>query len=359
MLKVMVVDDEQSVKRTLSGLLRREWNHVFEYVGDANNGREALALAEQLHPNLLITDVRMPMMDGFDLVDAIHKMGINLKIVIISGYENFNYAREAIRCGVFEYLLKPLNIDEINATLQRIAEDDQKERERLQSRHQFLVDCKQNAVQMAHMLWVLEVEGARDEWRRLFQRLVLESDRRSSVLRETVLQFLSLFNTEVSQISGGKIQMCSIPDADTDLLEVTLAWLDETAEAIRTFRNWGAHSAIEKVIRHIQQECQKGQISLTDSAEIAGMSPTYFSKYFKEEMGLSYTHYITKLRMEKAMEFLKDPEVKVYEIAYSVGFKEYTYFAKAFKKYFGISATDFRVRFGLRSNTGVKEPDQA
>lgn len=118
MYKVLIVDDEPKVRRGLSALVPRidpEW----EVAGTATNGEEALQLVKKLLPDLVVTDIRMPRMNGLDLLSELKEYPVH--VVILSGYGYFEYARTAIQFGAFDFLLKPLKPDAIRDVLGRLS----------------------------------------------------------------------------------------------------------------------------------------------------------------------------------------------------------------------------------------------
>jgi two-component system, response regulator YesN len=114
MFKVLLVDDEQFVTKALKVLI--DWEELGYFVcGEAKDGQAALELIREQKPDLVITDIRMPRMDGLNLVkQCVQVLKLNSKFIILSGHNDFKYAQEAIRYGVKEYLLKP--VDEIELT---------------------------------------------------------------------------------------------------------------------------------------------------------------------------------------------------------------------------------------------------
>lgn len=119
MWKVIIADDEKLICRLIETLI--DWETLdMEIVGKAENGLEALRMVEELHPHLLITDIRMPGCDGLELIRQARELSPDIEIVIISGYAHFEYAKTAIAYGVGSYILKPVNQAELNKTLQKI-----------------------------------------------------------------------------------------------------------------------------------------------------------------------------------------------------------------------------------------------
>lgn len=121
MLKVLIADDEEKICQLIQKLI--DWPSLdMEVVGVANNGIEAFEKIENLTPNVVITDIRMPGYDGLDLVKKTREAGKDVEFVIISGYRHFEYAQSAIKYGVSDYLLKPIKKDELTETLRKIKE---------------------------------------------------------------------------------------------------------------------------------------------------------------------------------------------------------------------------------------------
>lgn len=118
MLKIFLAEDEVIVRETIKRMI--PWEELgFELVGEAADGEMALPLLIRQKPDLLITDIKMPFMDGLTLAKLAKKELPELKIVILSGYDDFNYAKQAISIGVEEYLLKPITR---NALIERLSE---------------------------------------------------------------------------------------------------------------------------------------------------------------------------------------------------------------------------------------------
>lgn len=113
MFKVMIVDDEPMIRQGLQTLI--EWEqYQFEVCAVASNGVEALEKYKEHRPELILIDIRMPIMDGLQTISELRKLGSRSRILILSGYGEFQYAQQAIRYRVDGYILKP--IDEVELT---------------------------------------------------------------------------------------------------------------------------------------------------------------------------------------------------------------------------------------------------
>jgi len=119
MLKVIIADDEANVALLIKGLV--DWEGLDMVLsGVAKNGAEALDLIEAQDPDIIVTDIRMPVLGGIELISEAKKIKPTLEFVIISGYKHFDYAHSAIKFGVSDYLLKPINQDELTSTLIKV-----------------------------------------------------------------------------------------------------------------------------------------------------------------------------------------------------------------------------------------------
>ena len=117
-MRILIVEDEVMIREGLSNLIKIHTGHTV--IGEACNGQEGLALAVRYRPELVITDIRMPVMDGLQMIEKFHEMNLFVHVVILSGYSEFEYAKKAIRFGVEDYLLKPLAAEDIVEVLERI-----------------------------------------------------------------------------------------------------------------------------------------------------------------------------------------------------------------------------------------------
>lgn len=119
--RVLLVDDEEEIRE---GIIRKiDWENLgYTVVGDAENGLEALEKAEHLHPDVVMTDIKMPFMDGLELGAKLQIIMPSTKLIIFSGFDDFEYAQKAIKLNVAEYVLKPINSAELTETLKRLRE---------------------------------------------------------------------------------------------------------------------------------------------------------------------------------------------------------------------------------------------
>lgn len=143
MLKVFLVEDEFIVRNGIKNSINWE-KEGFSFVGEASDGELAYPLIKDLHPDILITDIRMPFMDGIELSEQVHELYPEIRIIILSGYGEFTYAQKAIKIGVEEYLLKPISSAQLLESVKKVAGVIVKEREEQQLLKQYADGAKEN-----------------------------------------------------------------------------------------------------------------------------------------------------------------------------------------------------------------------
>lgn len=120
MLNVLIVDDEYLVRYGLRESI--DWReNGFNIIGEASDGEEGLELASKCRPEIIITDIKMPFMDGIEFMKNLHKENIDSKLIVLSGYDDFKYAKSAIDFGVFAYILKPVDNESLLMALNKVA----------------------------------------------------------------------------------------------------------------------------------------------------------------------------------------------------------------------------------------------
>ena len=121
-MDVLLVDDEELIREGIFEAV--DWNQLnMSVIGQAEDGEEALELYKQFKPQLILTDIKMPFMDGLELVEKVKAQDSNTYIIIISGYDEFQYAQKAIKLGAYDFILKPIDLDYLVEMLQKISFD--------------------------------------------------------------------------------------------------------------------------------------------------------------------------------------------------------------------------------------------
>ncbi len=129
-LKVMIVDDEWIIRDGLKSFPWHEFN--CEVVGEAEDGTEGILHAKVLKPDIILSDIKMAGMDGLTFASEIKKLDPDVEIVLLTGHDNFQYAQAAIKTGIYDYLLKPTNFQEMKQVIHQLSEKIRHDRDRIQ-----------------------------------------------------------------------------------------------------------------------------------------------------------------------------------------------------------------------------------
>lgn len=119
---VVVVEDEKLIAKNIAKNIEMV-NSNFKVIGAEGNGEDALSLIKNKVPNVVFTDIQMPVMDGIQLIQQLSEFNKYIRCVILSGHDDFDYAQSAIEYGVFAYLLKPVNLDELSNLMKKLELD--------------------------------------------------------------------------------------------------------------------------------------------------------------------------------------------------------------------------------------------
>lgn len=271
MMKILVVDDEYVVRMGIRTIIQRS-EKDWVVTGEAVDGIDAIEQIEKEAPDVVITDIRMPEMDGIELTKQIAIKYPHILVIIISGYAEFEFAQEAVRIGAIDYILKPTKPEILLEILNRA---------------QKVIDDR---------------EAKRQE-------------------EENLRRELELLRKELK-----------VREADTY----------EYSIEDRSKKGSQHRKVIELAIEYMKQNYAQ-DLTLKHMSDVLCMNHSYFCNLFRQETGRSFSKYLTEIRIEKAKEFLiSRVDLKSYEVADLVGYKDSKYFCQIFKKMVGVTPTEFR-----------------
>lgn len=342
MIRVLIADDEKRIRDGLSATI--PWGDLgMEVVGTAAHGEAALALARETRPQIILTDVRMPRMDGLEFLKQAKAFLPRVKVVILSGYDDFTYAQQAVKLGVSDYLVKPVGAGEITAVLKNLAADlgdptVEPPRPEGPAPHSpvRLAEAVRRGDQTAAF-------AALGEWRGQGLPLGLEDARRQAIalvdlliqhLRQDGFEFREGESPSPAQVHTTVLGLATVAQVE--------AWLDDQVGALSAFvaQNYrNNHRLIVRRALEFIDARSSGDLTAEQVAAAVGLSPNYFSHLFKKVRGQGFKDHLNTLRIEKAQALLAGGGYKVYEVAQMVGFSDYKYFSAVFKKVTGTSPT--------------------
>jgi len=361
MYKVFFVDDEASMRTGIRDSI--EWNDSgFILAGEAPDGEMALSLMQEIMPDILITDVRMPFMDGIELSREAKKVMPWIKIIILSGHDEFEYAKQAISIGVEDYLLKPVTSAKLMETLGEIADRIDKERrsnvENLIASMQDI--SKRDLIPFSDFTKLPVIEKLRYASKTDVPRFVEDYLESFDITSNSSFIFIYYIFMDVL-LSAAKIIEELDGDAKVVLSEYFTAGsllgkdtgldriktlLTSVLERVIDFRDAATGSKYLGIISKAQEFVQKNyadkDISLHSVAREVNISPSHFSTVFSRETGETLISYLTRVRLEKAKELLKTTQMRTSDISYEVGYNDTHYFSYVFKKHTGMTPKEFR-----------------
>lgn len=364
MVKVFLVEDEAIIRRGIRDHI--DWNaNGFEFVGEAGDGEYAYPLIMKTKPDILVTDIKMPFMDGLQLSRLVKKALPATKIIILSGYNEFEYAKEAIKIGISDYLLKPVSSAGLIDALKKAADEIREEREksRLLERYfvsyekytEFLDKTDYSGVDRKLINDFLKL-GSVEECSPFVEEYfaaIGEHNYKSLLLRQymtmdifyCVQEFLKKLKAEPPEVPESVVDIKRVPKV-IESVEMTKAYLIEEFTAALQARDRASNDRYGSVIRdakeYIRANFSQSDLSLNRIAVHIGVSPSYFSSIFKQETGQSFVEYLTQVRMERACELLKCTSYRTSEIGEQVGYNDSHYFSSAFKKAMGQSPKEYK-----------------
>lgn len=355
MLKVMIVDDEKLAREGLKDLV--DWNSLnMEIVSTATNGREALDYLLKNQVDILLTDIKMPQMDGLELLHALAHHEVMPTSIVFSGFNEFQYAQKAIQYGVLSYLLKPIRMDELMEALCKAAERHgkvQHEPATKEEMERFRKSTQQEADRISQEIGkaICSCEEAlvRQNCDALFSLLV-EGGYSMEVCRRYAFLCAYELSRSVGQFMGeallldntDRMGLMAVAKNVQELQRALEHCVDDLCEQVHTIRQNGRRRIISDALFIIQQQYGDSSMSMMWLSRKLNLTPNYLSSLFSKEMGKTFSEYLEDYRIEQAQRLLQDSQIKVYEVAAAVGYTDPKYFGKVFKQHVGKTPQEYR-----------------
>lgn len=393
MLKVLIADDEPKIRRGLAQSV--EWESVgMSVCGFANNGLAAIHAVDEKKPDICLVDICMPILNGLELIEKIHELNPRTVCIVITGYDEFEYAQKAVKIGVFDYILKPVNEKQLMDTLMRVKEYLEKRSSQEKWLEQAEIMLKKSIPYLQERLLndivtgviveeeleealkvhgmefqnsvaffrLFVVEGVDQTEGKLWDRKLLHfavrniareilgqngavymgSDSLEHLIiavdwenPENLTEVKDRIQTSISEYLKIQVDIrATVVNKLIQIPEIYEAWREEDRRNLSGF--------VSKAKRYLDETYMNADISVQEVARICGVNPSYLSRVFKAEMGVNVVDYLTKIRMQTALDLLIHTDMMIYEIAEEVGYKSQHYFCTAFKKVLDIAPSEYR-----------------
>ena len=353
MIKTLIVDDEKWTRETIK--MFGKWElYGITAIKEAHDGQEGLKLIEQWTPDIVITDMKMPGVDGMELLRVVAERYPQIKLIVASGYDDFNYMRQAIRSKVNEYLLKPINADELNLTLEKCTKEIESQLRSHLKPFSFLnkdistliIDYKKTIVSF---LDELNAEGFENIMQRFFYELKKIDRIDNNAMAKIEHEFIQILEELMIKNNCNVLDVYKNEELIYDSgqsLELIMKKQQELGkryiEYMLQFKKRKGRVDLKEIKEYIERNFAESHISLDVLANKFFVSKEYLSKAFKAMYECNITEYIVSRRMEYAKKLIEENELQIKSIAQMVGYEDLSYFYRVFKKYYKISPGEMR-----------------
>ena len=395
MIRLLLVDDSPLFCAQFRGLARWE-NYGILIQDEARNGRNAIECIEREPPDIILTDISMPVMDGIGLIEYVHAHHPQIPVIALSAYDDFDYVRGSLRNGACDYILKhKLDVEQltelIRSAVQALPEQAADTRDPAYSRREFFTlalngwyaDGEETARRMEKLKIAFPPEGCipvlagidpRDGRgyifteqmiqllleclnRRIWEYLLLKedllllmipaaeaiqpADQLSEPLKAAAMTMERFFGVSLSFCAGHRCR---------DMLRLS-AGTRELREQFDTQRalgrtgfltvQGGYNEYVQQIMDYIRGHYAE-RISLKDIALSVGLSESYVSRIFKNETGVNIVTYINDFRLDEAARLLRQTSLPIKMIADQVGIENYNRFFSLFRERKGCTPSAYR-----------------
>lgn len=391
--KVLIADDEPIIREGIRSTVN--WDELnMEVVAEAEDGEEALQLIEELEVDILLVDLNMPIMNGLTLTKQVRLRRPQSKVIIITGHDEFSYAQEAIRLQVEDYILKPVNTEQLQKVLTQVCNQLKIQTKQDEYLKQASTQLKKNFSLLMERFCLDWIEGrlSKDEiieqlqflnmpavapiqmsiirWPELFknQSLLKENDRQLFLfaIENIAVELLESYQKVLFRDQSGLLAIFlwnQVPESlqveleksITQFLKISIQVHFETADIQLTdvpsmyqkckssvYQQSHISPIVRRAKQYLQENYTNSDITLESTAQQLQVSSVYMSRIIKQELGTNFIQFLTQLRIKKAIQLLNSTELTILEIAEQVGYDSQHYFSTSFKKMIGVSPLQYR-----------------
>lgn len=396
MWKILIADDEPKIRKGLRNSL--DWAGMdAEIVGEAEDGEIALEMVRATQPDILLLDICMPFINGIELIEKLKMEYSDCVIIVITGHDEFAYAREALRLRVFDYVLKPVLKEQLQTVILKAINELSDIRKKNKYfdwaktqlsmnfnilKERFMNDWVENHItkieideqikyfnielcENCGMILIKPIERynvmEEKQWDRnllifAIQNVIEEliedlkpgivfKDNKDNIIAITAIHQVSewmklkdKFENYIEKYLDNSIRIYQkvVENGTADIPNVYGALLEESR------RDSNYTPMVTKAKQYIEKNFFKEELSLEEVSSEIKVSPAYLSRVLKQETGSSFIDYLTQVRVKMAIQLMSDPAMKIYEIAEKTGYNSQHYFSTAFKRVLGVSPVEYK-----------------
>ena len=387
MIRVLIADDEVEIEREIKSIF--DWkDSEFEVIEKVNDVKNTLKIIEKQKPDLILLSLDNEDFYKFDLIDSINKLVDNSTIIIIMDSGNFKYEKCKLKLKVFDYISKPINKESFKKTINKAKEEiinRRKEDKQNYSylKEKFLKDLMNGKVRS------IEVENSMKYFNINYTKsmglIVVKPLVKNKLTNEKELR-LDLISENISNIAKDIMSRFKYSNVfvdsknqvvilcDTNPIKYWHGTVNELENMINRYLNINVvicasflrndpiqinvvykslcnrlidksnkTNVIIEAQKYINRNYNNEYLSISEIANSLGVSQTYLSRMFKREMGSTFSQYLTNVRIKNAIILMRDPSLRLNEIAELIGYGTQNYFNNIFKRSVGISPQDYKI----------------
>ncbi len=398
-MKILFVDDDAIARRGIvSKLDWKAWG--WELIYAARDAMDALDYMSREQPDVILSDIKMPVMDGIQMALIARNYYPDIKYIFLSGYKEFEYAKQALKLNAVDYLNKPVDSAQLIQVLkeaQALVEKDKNANAILKDKYPFI--CRHYLSQMMQNhfreiddsvfkafdlnlsngfgmagfldfkdtdpdIFSLPAKNALDQ---LCAALSQEFHGSIFMTTETMQIFFVFTCSELDQEEEFRVRLTDLETCVKDLLRKNAPWFPQpffhygtvirslnelyrSYESILRSIDCDTNLLLNQIKAYLEQNYGQEDLTLTKIAEHFYVNHCYLTSIFKDHFGINLYDYLIQTRMKKAAELILSTNKKVYEIAEAVGYKNSQYFSVSFKKYFNSTVMEYKKLHTRQSN---------
>jgi Response regulator containing CheY-like receiver domain and AraC-type DNA-binding domain len=355
----MLIDDQEVIRKEIKRLPVWGEKTGFMIAAEAKDGDEALIKLSAMHIDLVITDIRMPKIDGLELLQRINERKLCPCVVLLSDYTEFAYARQSLIYGAFDYLGKPVYEGLLLDLLARVehflaekalAEERIKKLEAVVETRAGLFFPDSEVTQI-----IIHILNSGTEIALLVSNMAATTE---AAFDGDIVRTALVLKNAMAEISKAVFQTCAWlnqfmeigNDDHPDFLQppnlealkqVLVAEIEKIVTLLRKIHYYNDNQIVKRVCHYVLQNNNR-DLSIHGIAEALFLNRSYISETFRQKTGMTVIEFITLIKIEQAKKLIRENKLRNYEIADKLGFKDVEYFSRLFKKYTGSSPTEFR-----------------
>lgn len=388
MMKILFVDDDAVARKNIVN--RIPWDRYgWELLSCARDGMEALEYMQSHQPDLILSDIKMPIMDGIQMAIIVKDYYPSVKFIFLSGYKDFEYAQQALKLNAIDYLTKPVMTEHLIEVLRKAESIIRQEQKVTHIMEKGYPTIQRHFI--SQLMYDNFVQASPDVFQAFDVNLsngfgVVGFADLKSIDHIPPQELMTLLQTGCQQFGNQFYGSFFIPIDTTQIFFIFTAnnttertdfqyklqnmqsylnkWFESNLHLYGTFfygsyfqelnelylsyqtaqkvRNNQTSDLLSQIRHYIQKEYPNSNLTLHNIADHFNINHCYLTSLYKDKYGINLYDYLIQVRMEKAAELLKTTDLKSYQIADLTGYTNSQYFSLSFKKYYGCTVTEYK-----------------